>query len=52
MSWAAPEAANPELPAFRPERLDGKAAYLATMIRKDGSPRVQPVTPIIGEGHF
>jgi general stress protein 26 len=26
-------------------------AYLAT-VRKDGTPRVHPMTPIIGQGHF
>src|SRR5512139_3305134 len=33
------------------ERLNGKVAYLAT-VRKDGSPRVHPMTPIIGQGHL
>ncbi len=51
MSWKAFEDAEPELAAFGAERLDGKVAYLAT-IRKDGSPRLHPFTPIIGEGHF
>ncbi len=36
---------------FGAERLNGKVAYLAT-VRKDGSPRVHPMTPIIGQGHL
>lgn len=51
MSWKALEEQNPELAAFGLERLNGKVSYLAT-IRKDGSPRVHPMTPIIGEGRF
>jgi hypothetical protein len=44
------ERQEPELAAYGFERLNGKVAYLATL-RKDGSPRVHPVTPIIGQGH-
>ncbi len=51
MSWQNLEETQPELAAFGAERLNGKVAYLAT-IRKDGSPRVHPVTPIIGHGHL
>ena len=51
MSWKTLEEGQPELAAFGAERLHGQVAYLAT-IRKDGSPRVHPMTPIIGEGHF
>jgi general stress protein 26 len=51
MSWKALEEQEPELAAFGLERLNGKVSYLAT-IRKDGSPRVHPMTPIIGEGRF
>jgi hypothetical protein len=51
MGWRTLEDANPELAAFGLERLNGKVAYLAT-IRKDGSPRVHPVTAIVGEGHL
>ena len=31
--------------------MHGKVSYLATL-RKDGSPRLHPVTPIIGQGHL
>lgn len=51
MSWKILEEGNPELAAFGAARLHGKVAYLATL-RKDGSPRLHPMTPIIGEGHF
>ena len=51
MSWKLLEENNPGLAAFGAARLDGKVAYLATL-RKDGAPRVHPMTPIIGEGHF
>ena len=51
MSWKALEDQQPELAAFGIERLNGRVAYLAT-IRKDGAPRLHPMTPIIGQGHF
>ncbi len=51
MSWKTLEEQQPDLAEFGKERLQNKVAYLAT-IRKDGSPRVHPFTPIIGEGHF
>ena len=51
MTWKILEEQQPELAAFGLERLNGKVAYLAT-IRKDGSPRVHPLTPIIGQGHL
>ena len=51
MPWKILEDQQPELAAFGLERLNGKVAYLAT-IRKDGSPRLHPMTPIIGQGHF
>lgn len=51
MSWAIFENQHPELAAFGVERLNGKVAYLAT-VRKDGSPRLHPMTPIIGQGHL
>jgi hypothetical protein len=51
MGWKILEESNPELAAFGAERLNSKVSYLAT-IRKDGSPRVHPMTPIIGLGHL
>ncbi|NJN94211.1 MAG: pyridoxamine 5'-phosphate oxidase [Anaerolineales bacterium] len=51
MSWQALEDQSPELAAFGAARLHGQVAYLAT-VRKDGSPRVHPMTPIIGQGHL
>ncbi len=51
MSWHTLEHSNPTLAAFGLKRLAGNVAYLAT-VRKDGSPRVHPVTPIIGQGRL
>jgi len=51
MTWKIFEAQQPELALFGAERLHGKVAYLGT-IRKDGSPRVHPMTPIIRQGHL
>ena len=51
MSWKYLEEQQPELAAFGVERLNGRVAYLAT-VRKDGSPRLHPMTPIIGQGHL
>ena len=51
MSWKLLEDQHPELAAFGSARLNGRVAYLAT-VRRDGSPRVHPMTPIIGEGHL
>ncbi len=49
MPWKVLESADPDLAAFGRERLHGRVAYLGTA-RRDGAPRVHPVTPIIGEG--
>jgi len=51
MGWKTLEEQEPNLAVFGAERLNGQVAYLAT-IRKDGSPRVHPMTPIVGEGHL
>ena len=51
MTWKTLEEQQPELAAFGAERLNGKVGYLAT-VRKDGSPRVHPMTPIIGQGRL
>jgi pyridoxamine 5'-phosphate oxidase-like protein len=52
MSWKDLEDAQPELAAFGAERLGQfGVAYLAT-VRPDGSPRVHPVTPIVGRGRL
>ena len=51
MSWNKLESQSPEIAEFSKLRLHGKVAYLAT-VRKDGSPRLHPFTPIIGNGHF
>ena len=50
-SWGEFAAAQPELGAYGEARLKRTAGYLAT-VREDGTPRVHPVTPIIGEGRL
>ncbi len=44
--WADFEQAEPALAVKGRERLHGRPSYLAT-VRRDGSPRVHPVTPIV-----
>jgi hypothetical protein len=51
MSWREFEEGTPELASLGAELLNKKIAYLATT-KKDGAPRVHPVRPFIGEGHF
>jgi hypothetical protein len=52
MSWQDLENAQPELAAFGAERFRRfGVAYLAT-VRADGSPRVHPVTPIVGSARL
>ncbi len=51
MSWKALANSDPKLAVFGEQRFASEVAYLATT-RKDGSPRVHPVTPIIGEGRL
>ena len=48
MSWKALKLGSPELSEYGEGRFTSQVAYLAT-IKKDGSPRLHPVTPIIGE---
>jgi hypothetical protein len=50
-TWADFAEAAPELAAFGADRLKQGVAFLAT-VRPDGSPRVHPVTPILGEGRL
>jgi hypothetical protein len=49
MSWKIFEERAPQMATLGFERLDRKIAYLATL-RKDGSPRLHPITPFIGNG--
>lgn len=51
MTWQAPAGAAPELAAFGAERLHDRVAYLATL-RRDGSPRLHPVRPVVASGHL
>ena len=48
MSWKKLKMSSPELAEFGASRFELGVAYLAT-VKKDDSPRVHPVTPIIGD---
>jgi hypothetical protein len=50
-TWREFAQQDSELAAFGAARFDSGVAYLAT-VRRDGGPRVHPVTPIIGEQLF
>jgi hypothetical protein len=50
-SWTEFSRQAPELAAFGEARFRSGVAYLGTL-RADGSPRVHPVTPILGEQLF
>jgi hypothetical protein len=50
-TWEAFATEAPELAGFGEERLKAGVAYLGT-VRGDGSPRVHPVTPIVGHGRL
>jgi hypothetical protein len=50
-SWAEFAKQAPELAAFGEARFRSGVAFLGTL-RADGSPRVHPVTPILGEQLF
>ena len=50
-SWKEFVEQAPELAAFGQARFQSGVAYLGT-VREDGSPRVHPVTPIMGEHLF
>jgi hypothetical protein len=51
INWSQFIAAIPELAAFGKQRLESRIAYFAT-IRRDGSPRVHPVSPFIASEHM
>jgi hypothetical protein len=50
-TWGEFASAAPALAAFGAGRFARGVAYLAT-VRKDGGPRVHPVTPILGGGRL
>ncbi|MGD2058578.1 MAG: pyridoxamine 5'-phosphate oxidase family protein [Anaerolineales bacterium] len=51
MSWSDLVSGSPILAEIGRQRFASEVAFLAT-IRKDGSPRVHPVTPILGENRL
>jgi hypothetical protein len=50
-SWGDFKECAPELASAGKHRISGRIAYLAT-IKVDGSPRLHPVRPYIGDGHL
>src|SRR5512134_3434108 len=48
-AWAELEVGDPELAAFGRERFEGKVVFHATL-RRDGGPRLHPVSPWFGAG--
>ena len=48
-AWAELETQQPELAGFGRERFEGKVVFHATL-RRDGAPRVHPVSPWFGAG--
>ena len=51
MSWREFEVRSPDMATLGHELLNGKIAFLATT-KRDGSPRIHPVRPFIGENHL
>ena len=51
MSWKEFEEQSPDLASVGASLLSRKIAFLAT-IKSDGSPRVHPVRPIVGDGYL
>jgi len=52
VEWSTFRAAAPALEAIGRVRLHGRTSYLATTRRRDGAPRVHPVTPDISAGRL
>ena len=50
-TWTKFANSAPDLASFGKKRLHSKVAYLATS-RRDGSPRVHPVSPFIADGYL
>ena len=48
-AWAELESQDPELAAFGRERFEGRVVFHATL-RRDGAPRLHPVSPWFGAG--
>lgn len=51
MSWEVFAASDPGLATAGAGRLSDGYAFLATT-RQDGSPRVHPISPLVGKGHL
>ena len=51
MSWKELAGGLPDMAEFGERRFASEVAYLAT-VKKDGAPRVHPVTQIVGDGRL
>jgi hypothetical protein len=52
MIWTHFRDATPEMAALGEERFERTGVVLVGTIRKDGSPRISPVEPLITQGHL
>jgi hypothetical protein len=52
MIWTEFRDATPEMAALGEERFERTGVVLVGTIRKDGSPRISPVEPLITQGHL
>ena len=52
MKWAEFAAASPELAALGEERMEEHGLVLLGSLRRDGSPRISPVEPLLVDGEL
>ena len=52
MNWSSFSSAAPELAAFGRERFEAAGLALVGTLRKDGSPRISPLEPLIHDGEL
>jgi hypothetical protein len=52
MNWAEFSDAAPEMAKLGEERFERTGVVLVGSVRKDGSPRISPVEPLITQGHL
>ena len=51
LTWQEFEKAAPEMARFGAQRMSERVMYIGT-VRKDGYPRVHPITPFVSSGHL
>jgi Pyridoxamine 5'-phosphate oxidase len=52
MNWAGLEVEAPEIARLGKERFDQARVALLGSLRRDGSPRISPVEPVLAQGHL